>query len=152
GTANGGSDTGIATATINLYSNHAPTGSVTIAGTVTEDQVLTASNTLADADGMGPVSYQWQRNASDIAGVTASTYPWGDGDVPATPRRAATYPGAADGGNDAGIAAATINLYANHAPTGSVTIAGTATEDQVLTASNTLADADGMGPVSYQWQ
>ena len=31
----------------------------------------------------------------------------------------------------------------NDAPTGSVTIAGTATQGQTLTASNTLADADG---------
>ena len=30
----------------------------------------------------------------------------------------------------------------NDAPTGSVTISGTATEDQVLTAANTLADED----------
>ena len=33
----------------------------------------------------------------------------------------------------------------NDSPTGSVTISGTATEDQVLTAANTLADEDGLG-------
>jgi hypothetical protein len=43
GTVNGGTDTGIATATINLIGpNHAPTGTVTISGTATEDQTLTA--------------------------------------------------------------------------------------------------------------
>ncbi|WP_147157458.1 calcium-binding protein, partial [Reyranella soli] len=41
----------------------APTGLVSIAGTAVEDQVLTASNTLADADGLGPIGYQWQRDA-----------------------------------------------------------------------------------------
>ena len=35
----------------------------------------------------------------------------------------------------------------NDAPTGSVTITGTATQGQTLTAGNTLADADGMGTV-----
>ena len=39
----------------------------------------------------------------------------------------------------------------NDAPTGSVTISGTATQNQQLTASNTLADADGLGSISYQW-
>lgn len=39
----------------------------------------------------------------------------------------------------------------NYAPTGSVTISGTAQVGETLTASNTLADADGMGTVSYAW-
>jgi Ca2+-binding RTX toxin-like protein len=39
----------------------------------------------------------------------------------------------------------------NHAPTGTVTISGTAEVGQTLTVSNTLADADGMGSVSYEW-
>jgi len=39
------------------------TGSVTITGTPTQGQTLTAANTLADADGMGPVSYQWQSSS-----------------------------------------------------------------------------------------
>ena len=37
--------------------------------------------------------------------------------------------------------------HVNDAPTGSVTITGTAAEDQTLTASNTLADADGLAPL-----
>ena len=47
--------------------NSSPTGSVTIAGTATEDQVITASNTLADVDGLGTIGYQWQRD--DVAFV-----------------------------------------------------------------------------------
>ena len=50
--------------------NDAPTGSVTISGTPAEDQTLTAGNTLADEDGLGTISYQWQRNGVDIAGAT----------------------------------------------------------------------------------
>ena len=37
----------------------------------------------------------------------------------------------------------------NDAPTGTVTISGTPTEDQTLTAANTLADEDGLGTVCY---
>src|SRR5204862_309988 len=54
--------------------NDAPTGSVTITGTPTEDQTLTASNTLADADGLGPITYHWLRGGVDT-GATGTTYP-----------------------------------------------------------------------------
>ena len=52
--------------------NDAPTGSVTITGITTENEMLTAANTLADADGLGGISYQWQRDGVDIAGATAA--------------------------------------------------------------------------------
>ena len=41
----------------------------------------------------------------------------------------------------------------NDNPTGSVTIEGTAAEDETLTANtDTLADDDGLGTLNYQWQ
>jgi hypothetical protein len=40
----------------------------------------------------------------------------------------------------------------NDAPTGSVTIAGTAALGQTLTASNTLIDPDGLGAITYTWK
>ena len=58
--------------------NDAPTGSVTISGTASKGQVLTASNTLADADGLGAISYQWQRDGANIAGATGTTYTLGE--------------------------------------------------------------------------
>ena len=132
--------------------NDAPTGSVTISGTPTEDQTLTASNTLADADGLGVISYQWQRDGVDIAGATASTYTLLDADVGATITVVASY---TDGhGTNESVTSGGVGPIANvnDAPTGSVSISGTPTEDQTLTASNTLADADGLGVISYQWQ
>jgi Ca2+-binding RTX toxin-like protein len=60
--------------------NAKPTGTVTIAGTASLNQTLTASNTLADADGLGTIGYQWQVSAngangwSDISNATESTY------------------------------------------------------------------------------
>jgi len=59
--------------------NDAPTGSVEISGTLAQSQILTASNTLNDADGLGTISYQWQSSSNgttwtDITGATASTY------------------------------------------------------------------------------
>ena len=62
------------------YANHAPKGAVTIAGSASLNQTLTASNTLTDADGLGTISYQWQVSAdgtsgwNDISDATDSTY------------------------------------------------------------------------------
>ena len=71
--------------------NDAPTGSVTISGTPAEDQTLTASNTLADEDGLGAISYQWQRDGVDIGGATASTYTLTQADVGTTITVVASY-------------------------------------------------------------
>ncbi|MCK9353629.1 MAG: M10 family metallopeptidase C-terminal domain-containing protein [Gallionella sp.] len=57
-----------------LFFNSLPTGSVTISGTPTLSQILTASNNLADADGLGTIAYQWQANGIDITGATSNIY------------------------------------------------------------------------------
>jgi hypothetical protein len=54
--------------------NSPPTGGVTIAGTANQGQTLTASNTLADADGLGTISYQWMAGGANITGATNSAY------------------------------------------------------------------------------
>ena len=35
---------------------------------------LTASNTLADEDGLGEISYQWSADGEAISGATSATY------------------------------------------------------------------------------
>lgn len=131
--------------------NDAPTGSVTIAGTATEDQTLTAVSTLADEDGLGPLSYQWLRGTEDIAGATSDTYTLGQQDVGATISVRVSHTdqeGTAEVVTSAATAAVA-NL--NDAPTGSVSVTGTYIAGEVLTAGATLADADGLGNLSYQW-
>jgi hypothetical protein len=64
----------IVTMTVDTLPNVSPTGLVKIVGTATQKQVLTASNTLADADGLGAISYQWLADNVAISGATASTY------------------------------------------------------------------------------
>jgi hypothetical protein len=51
-----------------------PTGSVTITGAATQGQTLTANNTLADADGLGILNYQWKASGTAITGATESSY------------------------------------------------------------------------------
>jgi len=132
--------------------NDAPTGSVTITGTATQGQTLTASNTLADTDGLGTISYQWKANGSNISGATASSFLLTEAQVGATITVSASYTdghGTAESITSSGTSAI---ANVNDLPTGGVTISGTATQGQTLTASNTLADADGLGTLSYQWK
>jgi nitrogen regulatory protein PII-like uncharacterized protein len=137
--------------------NDAPTGSVSITGTVAEDQTLSASNNLVDADGLGSISYQWQQSSNgttwtDITGATNTNFTLGDAQVGTSVRVVASYTDAQ--GTPESVAsdptAAIANI--NDAPTGSVSITGTVAEDQTLSASNNLVDADGLGSISYQWQ
>jgi hypothetical protein len=50
------------------------TGTITISGTAAVGQVLTATNNIADADGLGTFAYQWKRSGLAISGANASTY------------------------------------------------------------------------------
>jgi Ca2+-binding RTX toxin-like protein len=132
--------------------NHAPTGGVSITGTATQGQVLTATNTLADTDGLGTLSYQWKSDAANISGATASTFTLTQAQVGHLLSVAVSY---TDGGSTVETvtsAGTTFVANVNDAPTGAVAIAGTATQGQTLTASNTLADVDGLGTISYQWK
>ncbi|MFM6396914.1 MAG: hypothetical protein ACKPFF_09560, partial [Planktothrix sp.] len=60
--------------------NDAPTGTVNITGTATQNQILTATNNLADADGLGTLNYQWQESGdngvtwTNISGATNNTF------------------------------------------------------------------------------
>ncbi len=137
--------------------NDAPVGVPIITGTATEDQTLTADvSGISDADGLGSFSYQWLRNGANIAGATGSTYTLGDADVGDQISVQVSY---TDGqGTNESLTSAQTTAVANvavtnvnDAPTGSVTITGTPTEDQTLTADvSGISDADGLGPLSYQ--
>jgi hypothetical protein len=132
-------------------SNNLPTGNVTISGTVTQGQVLTASNNLADVDGLGTISYQWLSNGTAISGATGSTYTLTQAEVGKTLSVKASYSDLL-GAAESVTSSSTVSVAnVNDLPTGSVTISGTATQGQVLTVSNTLADLDGLSAISYQW-
>ena len=132
--------------------NHAPTGSVTINGSAQQGQTLSAANTLADADGMGTIGYQWLADGAAIAGATNSTFTLAEAQVGKAITVQASY---TDGlGFDEAVTSAATAAVANvnDAPTGSVTINGSAQQGQTLSVSQNLADADGMGTLSYQWR
>jgi VCBS repeat-containing protein len=138
--------------TINVIAPNAlPTGEVTILGTPTQGQMLTATNNLADANGMGTVSYTWYADGAEISGATGNTFTLTQAQVDKKMTVTARY---FDGQNTAeSVTSSQTAKIANinDAPTGVVTITGTATQGQVLTASNTLADVDGLGTILYKW-
>ena len=78
--------------------NDMPSGTVSVAGTASEDQTLTAdTSSVADADGMGALSYQWARSSdggatwSDVTGATGVSYTLGDSDVGSQMRVSVSY-------------------------------------------------------------
>ncbi|MES9852610.1 MAG: cadherin domain-containing protein [Candidatus Thiodiazotropha sp. L084R] len=133
--------------------NSAPGGTLTVNGSAIEDQVLTVVNNLTDGDGLGTMSYQWNRDGLPISGATATTYTLGDDDVGHALSVTASY---TDGGGTSesvtsNATTAVANLNDN--PTGVVTISGQAAQGQTLTAdASSLADSDGLGVFSYHWQ
>lgn len=65
----------------NSQPNRLPTGTVTITGSATQWQTLRATNTLADVDGLGTISYQWQAAGVNIANATSSVFTLGQAEV-----------------------------------------------------------------------
>jgi hypothetical protein len=132
--------------------NDSPTGSVTVSGSAKQGETLAAANTLADVDGLGAISYQWKAAGANISGATASTLVLTEALVGKAISVVASY---MDGRGTpetftSGATAAVANV--NDLPSGKVMVSGTATQGQFLTATNTLADVDGLGAIGYQWQ
>ena len=132
--------------------NFAPTGSVTISGTRTQGQTLTAANTLADVDGLGTITYQWKADASTISGATASTFVLTEAQVGKLISVTASYTDLHSTAEAVTSSSTTAIANVNDVPTGSVTVSGEPSIGSTLTVSNTLADNDGIGTISYQWE
>ena len=133
--------------------NDDPTGSVTIAGTATQGQTLTASNTLADEDGLGAISYQWQADGTDIEGETANTLTLTQAQVGKVITVVASYTDGFDT-DESVISAATVAVEnVDDAASGDLAVTGVAQEGGALVASLTnVADPDGATTTAYRWQ
>lgn len=130
--------------------NNVPTGSVTISGTPKQGQILSASNYLSDADGLGTIVYQWLRDGAAISGANQSIYTLTSADASKNISVSASY---TDGlGKLESVSSSSVQVInVNHLPTGSVTISGTPKQGQILTVSNSLVDLDGLGTIYYDW-
>jgi Ca2+-binding RTX toxin-like protein len=132
--------------------NTSSKGDLTVSGILERSKILTVSNTLTDADGLGEISYQWLANGSAISNATKNTYTLIPSDEGKTIGVKASY---IDGKGITEIITATTTAKVknvNDLPTGEVIISGELLDGRTLTANNTLADVDGLGTISYQWQ
>ena len=137
--------------------NSAPTGGLAIGGAVQQQGALMVNSTLADADGLGPLSYRWQTSADgsawvDLAGATSASLTLAEAQVGLQLRVIGSYVDGR-GSLETSTSPATAPVRnVNDAPTGTLALVGAATQNQTLSSSNTLADADGLGVIGYQWQ
>ncbi len=129
--------------------NDAPTGTVIIQGDYIEDQLLTATQQLADVEGLGDVNYSWYRDSEEVA--SGSNYLLGDEDVAKSIYVVAAYIDE-QGSFESKSSDNHIVGNINDEPTGEVSISGPTIEGSTLSASNTLVDLDGIGDISYIWK
>ncbi|MGH8383533.1 peroxidase family protein [Pseudomonas sp.] len=141
--------------------NSLPTLVPTVAGLAVQNQVLTANPaSIIDVDGLSnpQFTFQWQVNSAagfvNIGGATNSTLALGQAQVGQTVRVVVNY--VDDFGVAESVASDVLGPVANvnDAPTGALLISDmTPDQGQVLTALTAgIADADGLGTFSFQWQ
>ena len=135
-----------------MPTNNTP-GTVTVSGTATEDQTLTA--TVADTDGLiATIKYQWQQLVNNIwtniSGATNQTLTLDDGQVGKQVRVNATYTDAL--GASENIFSTPTVAIANINDIGKAILGGSAVVNNTLQAN--IFDADGLTGVTinYQWQ
>lgn len=153
-TGSGGSRSATTSVTLDVSSfNNPPTGGVFVNGTGFQGQSLTATNTLADPDGMGEVTYQWQADGEDIAGANGEAFILTQDQVGKSISVVARYEDGAGNLKTVASAASPDVMNVNDAPTGGVSISGVAQVGRTLTANtSTLADLDGLGDLTYEWR
>ena len=72
----GGAQTTIGSTLVNIVAgNNIPVGTVGVGGTATQGHILVATDTLADTDGLGIISYQWQSSLDGTLWSNADTGP-----------------------------------------------------------------------------
>ena len=133
--------------------NDLPTGSVTVSGTATQGETLTAvTSTISDEDGLGEFSYQWFADDVAITNATESTLTLSQAEVDKAITVKVSYTDGYGASEELTSSASAAVVNVNDAPAGSVTVSGTATQGETLTAvTSTISDEDGLGDFSYQW-
>lgn len=132
--------------------NHEPTGNVVISGVARVGETLSASHTLQDADGLGPVTYSWFAAGAQVG--TGSSYRIQSTDKGKTITVTAAYTdGKGHAESVSSMPTATIvdipSVPANEE--GQVEITGNTHEGDTLSA--VVSDGNGVDPatIRYQW-
>ena len=156
------------TAQISVHALGTITSVPSISGIPTVPQTLEADITeITDGYGLSNFSYQWHRNtvadftpepSTAIVGATRKTYTLTDDDANMYLRVDVSFTnGQGDRENLASASTSKVVARPNRLPRGALTISGTPTVPQLLTAvTDSIADADNPANTdidfSYQWQ
>jgi uncharacterized delta-60 repeat protein len=136
-----------------VFNNSLPSGNVTFTGFAMKGKTLNASNTLSDLDWIAgisyPITYTWKASGAVVG--FGSTYTITQSDVGKYISVTASYTD--QYGTTESVTSNSSDLViANSLPTGNLLISGNATHGQMLTATSTLSDQDGLGNISYSWK
>ena len=134
--------------------NDQPQGEVTIDGMLTQNEELTANTSaLSDEDGLGEFTYQWAADGTAITGATSQTYTLTQSEVGKVITVSVSFTDGEGTSETVTSAETSAVVNVNDAPAGAVTIDGTITQNEELSANaSALSDADGLGTFSYQWK
>ncbi|MEN9361965.1 MAG: hypothetical protein RL095_3500, partial [Verrucomicrobiota bacterium] len=141
---------GIATQSVSINIaavNDAPSGSLWISGGLVQGQTVSAAHNLVDPENLGALSFSWRDSNGQILGQDPNLL-LSENEVGKSLILTASF---VDGdGHSESVTVTSIStvINRNDPPTGSVTISGDLTQGQTLTASNTLADLDGLGEIT----
>jgi hypothetical protein len=135
-----------------INTSHVPTGNVSIVGLAATGEVLSGEFDLQDNDGLGEFFFQWQRNGQNIPNAVGINYSVQLADVGSRLTLVVSYVDGEGKLEEVPSVPTSIVYITNAEPTGSVTVEGTFSVRETLTANNTLQDSNGLGRIRYQWQ
>ncbi|GEM_PF-455021 len=142
----------------NNQTNTQTLGSVYIKGAVTQGETLTAAHNLIDADGdVSVLGYQWQQDGQDIEGATEPTLTLTQAHVGGQISVTLEVTDGVEAAQAFTSSQTNAILNVNEQPTGDVMVMGATdgiiTAGDTVTASQTLADMDGIdeSSLTYSW-
>ncbi len=131
--------------------NNKPTGAVTVTGTAQEDRTLSASQNLADKDGLGIIGWRWLADGQVISGEEQSTLVLKQAQVGKVITAQASYTDLL-GEEESVTSTGTVKVANVQDPcTGEMAIVGTAFQGEILSVDLDLSDEDGIASIAYQW-
>ncbi|WP_316366311.1 choice-of-anchor U domain-containing protein [Candidatus Thiodiazotropha sp. CDECU1] len=139
-----------------ISDNEPASGRVTISGEAIEDQVVRASPSLSDRNGMGEIRYHWHRNGQPIPGATSASYMLTDDDIGLDVQCIVSFEdglGVTESVSSLPVGAPGAITNINDPLVGSVYIRGSVAEGSTLSIdTSSLYDPDGIGELSYYWK
>ena len=133
--------------------NSESTGTHRILGTFENGETLQADvHTLTDANGLGPLNWQWLVDGAEVPGATGTTFQLDSSHVGKTIALRVRYVDNLGVTETVQTADSAPVAQGNEEATGTPVIQGDVRENALLTADvSAISDSDGLGTFSYQW-